>query len=77
MIVTRQEYKERQEKIKGLIIKLLFVDKKHIVTEVTIKKEVSCYNVNIEAIIREINDLKSYPVISCIKNSYGVLSLQV
>ena len=44
-----------QEAIKNVIIKLLFNDKKELITEVTIKKEVSCYNVNIERVVLDIN----------------------
>ena len=77
MIITINQYETRAEKIKLTIIKYLFYEKKPIVTEVTIKKEVDCYNVNIEAVVRKLNESKKFPLISCIKNSYGVLTLVV
>ena len=77
MITTINQYEIRAEKIKTAIIKYLFYDKKPIVTEVTIKKEVDCYNVNIEAVVRSLNSSNKFPRISCIKNSYGVLTLVV
>lgn len=75
--MTYIEVQERAKVIKEVITRLLFKDKKHIVTEVTIKKEVNCYNVNIESVVRDINSSKEFPFISCRNNSYGVLSLYV
>lgn len=77
MVTTIKQYNTRAEKIKTAIIKYLFYDKKPIVTEVTIKKEVDCYNVNIEAVVRSLNSSNKFPHISCIKNSYGVLTLVI
>ena len=71
------EYNKRIEAIKKVIIKLLFEDRKPIVTEVTIKKEVDCYNVNIQRVVLDINSLNLYPYISYSYNSYGVLNLLV
>ncbi len=68
---------EKTKAIKDLIIKLLFNDKKELITEVTIKKEVSCYNVNIERVVLDINRSGLYPFISSYKNGYGVLTLVV
>ena len=75
--MTTIEYNKRSKAIKDLIIKLLFEDKKGIITEVTIKKEVYCYKVNIERVVFDINQSKLFAPISCYKNGYGVLSLAV
>jgi hypothetical protein len=66
-----------RDKVKETIINLLFEVKKPIVTEVTIKYKVPCYNVNIQSIVREINSSGLYPNIDCVYNSYGVLCLQI
>ena len=68
---------EKTNAIKDLIIKLLFNDKKELITEVTIKKEVSCYNVNIQRVVLDINRSGLYPFISSYVNGYGVLTLVV
>ena len=75
--MTTTEYDKRSKTIKDLILNLLFEDKKGIITEVTIKKEIDCYNVNIEKVVFDINQSKLFAPISCYKNGYGVLSLSV
>lgn len=78
MITTTEEYNIRAEKIKNVIIDLLFIEKRKLaITEVTIKQKVSCYNVNILRVVKDINDSKVYPPISYYSNSYGVLTLVV
>lgn len=77
MVTTKKELEDRALKIKETIVRLLFEDKKPIVTEVTICKEVSCYQVNIRAVVKTINDSALYPYINCVINSYGVLTLVV
>ena len=57
-----------QEAIKDLII---INDKRGLITEVTIKKEVSCYNVNIKRVVLDINRSGLYPFISSYKNFWG------
>lgn len=72
-----KQYNERRDKIKSFIVDKLIKENKSMITEVSIKYEVSCYNVNIRACVRELNESKLYAPISCYVNSYGVLTLVV
>ena len=75
--MTTQEYQQRSEAIKVLIIELLFKQNKSYITEVTIKYQVPCYNVNIKRVVYDINKEGIYSLISYKVNSYGVLVLFV
>lgn len=78
--MENQTFKETREKLKENIIKAMFIDKKEIITEVTLtygKYSVgNINNQNIKSVVFEINEEKKYNQIKVYTNSYGVLSLK-
>lgn len=68
---------EKFDRVKDFLIGKLFIEKKAIVTEVTLKYGIDCSGVNLKALPLHINFMGKYPTVRYYYNSYGVLTFSV